>query len=151
MYSPIKADGEEQMYQLRYPFRYLGFSLIQLEEGQAVFFLPPEQADIMKAAPEIPLDVSSPYKSGTYRVGVDIPEGLYDVTQDEACAALLEDQKIAQPGAIVYQGFNYASGEELQDIELPFLKDGKEVAQIEVKDGQVLELYGCIATLAEEL
>ena len=59
----------------------------QLEPGDLIVFAGPEGSHLYPAA-EASVEAASPYQSGVYRVGIDVPAGTYAVTvQAEASAA----------------------------------------------------------------
>lgn len=146
VYEPAEEEG---LYQLKYPLSYLGFALAELEEGDAIFFDPPNEADLLSPAPEGAEALEAPYASGLYRVGIDIPAGTYTITQEEASAAVLARTAYVSPEVLVYANLTFTDDYELAREALQPLEDGPQTVEVTVEDGQFLELYGCTATPKE--
>lgn len=146
VYAP---SGEEGLYRSKFAINYLGFTLVDLDEGDVVFFKPAQGSDLMGPEPSTPLDVSEPYESGLYRVGVDIPAGTYGVTQSQASADAIAAKAYARPQVIVYATLDFGTDNEVSEEELPRLEDGPASVEVTVEDGQFLELYGTTAIRRE--
>ena len=148
VYAP--SEEEPGKYESKYALSYFGFTLVELNAGDAVFFTPPEQTNLITTMPATPIDATAPYESGLYRVGVDIPAGAYTVTQEEQSAAAIAEKAFTSPQAIVYDSLDFALNENVSEEFLPELAEGPVSVVVTVEDGQYLELYGCTATpLAE--
>lgn len=136
-------DGEgDGSYSLGEAVVYFGNYFADLEEGDVVAFdaaddlrfYPLSQADFKPAGP--------PYASGLYRVGTDIPAGMYAVTVNAAAADAAEQDC----AAFVMKDL---------DFDDDSITDTKYVAHggsqtVTVKDGDYLELYGTTAAPAAE-
>ncbi len=149
-YPVFAPDPEEEgKYTLKYPLGYFGFSIAQFEEGDVVLFQPPSEGDVMTAfSGDLP-PFATPYLSGIYRVGIDIPAGTYTITQEEQAAAGLIEAYDVKPAAIVWADLTYSDGSRINGVELARLAEGAETATLAVEDGQYLELFGCTATPME--
>lgn len=154
VYAP--QDGEEGLYSMKYPFAYFGWALAELSAGDAVFFKPAAETDLITAVPEGPIDpripLETPCTSGMYRVGIDIPAGTYAVTQEEASAEALSARASLAPSVVIYDSLDLSRASEGIEEELPRLDDGGENGEeviVHVEDGQILELFGCTALLME--
>lgn len=144
-YVPAEEEG---YYQPSVAVGYLGFTLIQLHEGDAIFFSPAIDQDLMRPLDPAPLGVSAPYENGLYRVGVDIPAGVYTVTQSSLSEAAIADLS-AKPQAIVYSSLDFSTDNTVSREDLPRLEEGPVSVTVTVEDGQFLELFGTVATLKE--
>lgn len=145
-YRPAEEKGR---YQPSIGVGYLGFTLFQLHEGDAVFFSPASDQDLMRPLDPAPLDVSAPYESGLYRVGVDIPAGTYTITQSSLSEKAIADLGNAQPQAIVYSSLDFTIDNMVSEENLPRLEEGPANVTVTVEDGQFLELFGTVADPGE--
>lgn len=148
VYAPAEEAGT---YRLSYGISYLGFTLIDLKEGDAVFFDPPTEHDVMRTFDPAQATGSyqAPFGSGLYRAGTDIPAGTYTVTQSDQAAPALAAKGFAQPQAIVYSSLDFSADNKVIEETLPPLEEGPLTVQVTVEDGQYLELYGCTANPEE--
>ncbi len=144
LYDPVDGSkGGEQRYELHAPLIYLGDYLVEVQEGQAMAFIPPLGSHTMALAPDEPQAAKAPYLSGCYRVGLDIPAGTYAITVEEQSADAVEDS-LNPFGAYVMDDLRFDDDSVADAVEL--IPGGKKA--ITVKEGQFLELYGTQATLA---
>lgn len=138
-----KPARDGQRYELHAPLQYLGNYLVELQEGQAVVFLPAGSSMTMAPVPSDPQGVQAPYLSGCYRVGVDIPAGTYVITVEEQSVDAVEDS-FAPFGAYMMDDLRYDDDSVTESVEV--IPGGKKT--VTVKDGQFLELYGTQASPA---
>ena len=124
-------------YELDHSIVYIGNYLVQLERGDAVAYLPGDEALRMYPIERASFAPEAPYRSGLYRVGTDIPAGEYKVTV----------QQDASEGT-AYESAAYI----MKDLEFDddSFVDTKYVAAggtqtIVVEEGQYLELFAAVA------
>lgn len=142
----VYVPADEGTFKVGYSLSYFGFALIQLEAGDAIFFMPPTEEGLMSAQSAEPLPVSEPLMSGLYRVGTDIPAGSYAITQEEQSAQAIAAKGFARPQALIYANLTFEDESTLREEDLPPYEEGPVQITITVEDGQYLELYGCTAT-----
>lgn len=145
-YAPAEEEG---YYRPSIAVGYLGFTLIQLHEGDAVFFSPANDQDLMHPLGPEPFDVNAPYENGLYRVGVDIPAGTYAVTQSSLSETAIADLGNAKPQVIVYSSLDFTTDNTVSEEDLPRLEEGPVNVMVTVEDGQFLELFGTVAAPEE--
>ena len=136
----IDDEGDDPDYSFRMAGEYFGNYYAQLEEGDAVIFVPFASGESMYLAPSEPMDVLPPYRSGCYRVGIDIPAGTYTITCD-ADAARETD---SEAGAYVMENLDFDEDTIVDSVFV--IKGGRQT--ITVENGEYLELFAAIATPA---
>lgn len=141
--------GEENTYHVKFSLGYLGFMFLNLSEGDAIFFKPPSEENTLQAAPEGSLEVSWPLTSGLYRVGIDIPQGTYTVTQSAEEAPVIAAKAYQYPQVNIYSSLDFGTDNIALEQGLPPLEEEVTETDVTVEDGQFLELYGCIASQKE--
>ena len=111
---------------------YMGGYFAQLEPGDLIVFAGSEGSSMYPATQDA-LGVAAPYRSGVYRVGIDIPAGTYTVTADAEAAP-----------ATVYDSAVYVMKDlEFDDdsiVETKFVAVGG-TQTVTVADGQYVELF----------
>ncbi|MCL2888973.1 MAG: hypothetical protein FWE65_00955 [Eggerthellaceae bacterium] len=111
---------------------YFGNYYVELQEGDAIVFMAPDFATMYRA-PSEPMKLSAPYKSGCYRVGIDIPAGSYTITYQSDAV----DDAIGEAGAFIMKNMAWNDDSILEAYFV--MKGGSHT--ITVKEGQYLELY----------
>lgn len=138
----LASHAGQDTYDLDDTVIYMGNYFTELKKGDVIAFMPPAGADAtMRLATDEPLDVSAPYQSGCYRVGIDIPAGTYAVTIEPTAAGVLEDEG-DEPGAFVMSDLEFGRSSIIKEARV--IAGGKQT--VTVKDGQYLELIGAQAT-----
>lgn len=133
-------DAENATYDVQASVEYFGNYYAELVEGDAIFYVPFSKNSTMFVASDQPMDVVPPYKSGCYRVGIDIPAGTYTITCD-ADAARETD---SEAGAYVMKDLAFDADSIIESALV--IKGGRQT--ITVENGQYLELFAAIATPA---
>lgn len=131
---------EDGSYDLQASAEYFGNYYVEVAAGDALFFIPFDDASTMFLASDQPMDVMPPYKSGCYRVGIDIPAGTYTITCDSELARLSD----SEAGAYVMDDVFFAADEPFVSESVYVIKGGRQI--ISVDDGEYLELFAAIAT-----
>lgn len=135
-------DAEDTTYDVQASVEYFGNYYAELVEGDAIFYVPFSKNSTMFIASDQPMDVMPPYKSGCYRVGIDIPAGTYTITCD-ADAARETD---SEAGAYIMEDAYFDTDEPFVSESVYVIKGGRQT--ITVENGQYLELFASIATPA---
>lgn len=133
---------EDDSYDLQASAEYFGNYYVEVAAGDALFFIPFDDASTMFLASDQPMDVMPPYKSGCYRVGIDIPAGTYTITCDSELARLSD----SEAGAYVMDDVFFEADEPFVSESVYVIKGGRQT--ISVDDGEYLELFASIATPA---
>jgi|GEM_PF-3913251 len=127
-----EKDGE---YYLGASIVYFGNYLADLKEGELIDFWAPEDSQFF-LAPEVEFDaLDIPYKSGCYRVGIDIPAGTYRVTAQPG--ALDIENLSGEPAAIIMDDLDWNEDSIVGEY---YVMVG-ESHTITLEEGQILELY----------
>lgn len=138
--EPVKMDSsEEQRYAGESAVQYLGWYFVKLQEKDLLVFEPSDVSFKMMLASPDPMDMTAPYLSGCYRVGIDLPAGTYSITVDEAAAAVIQNTLAPDPAAAVMSGVMFREDESniVQEVN----PSPGESIEITAEDGQYLELY----------
>ena len=128
-------------YSMSAAVTYTGNYFADLEKGQVVVFMPSAKSMLMIPADQADFQPQAPYASGLYRVGQDIPAGIYTITVSPD-APRSPSQDCA---AYVMNDLDFDDG-SITDSK-PLLRGGTQT--ITVEDGEWLELFGTIATPTE--
>lgn len=137
----LKGDDEDDpTYDLRISAEYFGNYYTELENGDAIIFVPFDQHSTMHLASDEPMDVMPPYESGCYRVGIDIPAGTYTITCQTEAARVTD----SEAGAYIMKDLAFDADSILESVYV--IKGGRQT--ITVESGQYLELFAAIATPA---
>lgn len=131
---------EDPDYTISSSVEYFGNYYAELEEEDVIIFAPFDTNSTMALASDKPMDVIPPYKSGCYRVGIDIPAGTYTITCDVDAARETD----SEAGAYVMQDLEF--GEDSITESVYVIKGGRQT--ITVENGEYLELFAAIATPA---
>ena len=124
--EPSTSNGTTT-YNVIHINNYYGHNLMDLQEGE-VLILDNNDEDM------IPLDsldetFSAPYESGTYRVGVDVPAGTYQLSLDDAndysACYVMQDLTFTED-SYLYEAY-YIQGDQPDEITL--------------EEGTYIELY----------
>lgn len=129
-------------YEIVAGIEYLGSYFAEFEEGDVVVFSPCQSDLRMYPQPTGALDVSAPYLSGCYRVGIDIPAGTYTVKVQQGsleaaeavgspAGAFVMDDLLFEPDSVVERAYVIPGGTQTVTVE----------------DGQYLELFAAQADL----
>lgn len=133
-------DGSDPHYSISCSVEYFGNYYTELEEGDAIVFIPFAADDTMHLASGEPMDVMPPYQSGCYRVGIDIPAGTYTITcQTEAARAT-----DSEAGAYIMDDLEFDDDSIIESVYV--IKGGRQTITVEA--GEYLELFAAIATPA---
>ena len=136
-YLTFDRVDNSNVYTLDDSVVYFGNYFAELEEGDLIVFAAPKDAS-MYPAPGKALDVSAPYRSGVYRVGIDIPAGTYKVVAQSDAPAT----KSQEAAAYVMKDLDF---DDDSILETKYVIAGGSQT-ITVSQGQYVELYA--ATMA---
>lgn len=135
----LEDDDRKDAYELESAIAYIGSYFVELEKGDVIVYKPADEASEFYAAEDAPKVTSSPYGSGLYRVGTDIPAGTYTIT-----ASSEKIENASQDRAVyVMKDIDF---DDDSILETKYVMPGGSQT-IEVKDGQWIELYGTQAEL----
>ena len=125
-------------YSLSSSVAYTGNYFADLAEGDVIAFLPDVDDACMVPADDADFEPQTPYQSGLYRVGVDIPAGTYSVTVSSTAP-----QNASQDyAAYVMQDLDFDEDSITDSVYL--LRGSTQT--VTVQDGDWLELFGTVAT-----
>lgn len=136
-YLTFDRVDNSNVYTLDDSVVYFGNYFAEFEEGDLVVFAAPKDAS-MYPAPGKALNVSAPYRSGVYRVGIDIPAGTYKVVAQSDAPAT----KSQEAAAYVMKDLDF---DDDSILETKYVIAGGSQT-ITVSQGQYVELYA--ATMA---
>ena len=120
------SDSNDGTYDVTHMNSYYGHNLMEVKDGEVLVL---DNGDGM-----IPLDsmtetFSSPYGSGTYRVGVDIPAGTYQLSLGDAAD---------YSACYIMKDLNYNNDSYLYEA---YYIDGDQAEEITLEEGTYVELY----------
>ena len=133
-------NADDPNYRTRISVEYFGNYYTQLEDGDAIVFVPFSPSSTMHIASDQPMDVVPPYQSGCYRVGIDIPAGTYTITCDAEAARETD----SEAGAYVMSDLDFNEDSIVESAYI--IKGGRQTITVEA--GEYLELFAAIATPA---
>lgn len=125
-------------FSLKISVSYTGNYFADLENGEVIAFMPNVESALMLPADDTDFQPKSPYQSGLYRVGTDIPAGTYEITVSPN-APHNPSQDYA---AYVMQDLDFDDDSITDSVYL--LRGSTQ--SITVHDGDYLELFGTTAT-----
>lgn len=137
-----QADPQKTRYLYRSQNAYLGNHFVSLGSGDLIVYLPADDDDSMYDASIAQVQVDEVLTSGLYRVGTDIPAGIYRIEVDER----LLDVATLEQGAYVMSDSSFSDG-TVVDERYVTLGSNQTIG---VREGDWLELYGATATLEGE-
>lgn len=132
-------DDKNDAYELETAITFVGNYYIELEKGDVIVYKPADKASVFYSADNAPEVGQSPYGSGLYHVGSDIPAGTYKITASPDKI----DNASQDRAAYVMKDLDF---DDDSMLETKYVMAGGEQT-IEVQDGQWLELYGASAEL----
>ena len=128
-------------YSMSAAVTYTGNYFADLENGQVIAFMPSANSMLMIPADQADFQPQTPYASGLYRVGQDIPAGTYTITvSPDAPHNASQDY-----AAYVMNDLDF-DDDSIIDSK-PLLRGSTQTVTVE--DGEWLELFGTIATPTE--
>lgn len=128
-------------YSMSAAVTYTGNYFADLENGQVIAFMPSAKSMLMIPADQADFQPQTPYASGLYRVGQDIPAGTYTITvSPDAPHNASQDY-----AAYVMKDLDF-DDDSIIDSK-PLLRGSTQT--VTAKDGEWLELFGTIATPTE--
>lgn len=128
-------------YSMSAAVTYTGNYFADLENGQVIAFMPSAKSMLMIPADQADFQPQTPYASGLYRVGQDIPAGTYTITvSPDAPHNASQDY-----AAYVMKDLDF-DDDSIIDSK-PLLRGSTQTVTAE--DGEWLELFGTIATPTE--
>ena len=128
-------------YSMSAAVTYTGNYFADLENGQVIAFMPSAKSMLMIPADQADFQPQTPYASGLYRVGQDIPAGTYTITvSPDAPHNASQDY-----AAYVMKDLDF-DDDSIIDSK-PLLRGSTQTVTVE--DGEWLELFGTIATPTE--
>ena len=128
-------------YSMSAAVTYTGNHFADLENGQVIAFMPSAKSMLMIPADQADFQPQTPYASGLYRVGQDIPAGTYTITvSPDAPHNASQDY-----AAYVMKDLDF-DDDSIIDSK-PLLRGSTQTVTVE--DGEWLELFGTIATPTE--
>lgn len=128
-------------YSMSAAVTYTGNYFADLENGQVIAFMPSAKSMLMIPADQADFQPQTPYASGLYRVGQDIPAGTYTITvSPDAPHNASQDY-----AAYVMNDLDF-DDDSIIDSK-PLLRGSTQTVTVE--DGEWLELFGTIATPTE--
>lgn len=136
----IYAAVSPEYYQSVRAINYFGNYFANLKEGDVLAWDAPDNLRFYPAE-HASFKPTAPYQSGLYRVGKDIPAGVYNITINPA----LKPEGGIEPGAFVMSDLEFSTFSITDEKHV--LPGGSQA--ITVKDGDWLELYAAQATPAE--
>ena len=122
-------------YELDDSVVYFGNYFTQLEPGDLIVFAGPKGSHLYPAA-KASVEAASPYQSGVYRVGIDVPAGTYAVTVQAEASAATEYES----AAYVMKDLEF---EDDSIVETKYVIAGGSQT-ITVTDGQYVELFAAV-------
>ncbi len=139
-YLTFKRVGNSNVYTIDDSVVYFGNYFTELEEGDLIAFAGISGA-YLYPAPQEALDVSAPYQSGVYRVGIDIPEGTYKVTAQSDAPSNASQES----AAYVMKDLDFNDDSILETKYV--IVGGSQT--ITVSQGQYVELFAATMTPVE--
>lgn len=123
------TENKSTSYNVVHSNNYFGHNLMNFEDGDVVVFV---NQGTMFPIEKLTEKFTTPYKSGVYRVGTDIPAGNYRVNIGEA------DSYSAY---YIMSDLNYNSDSYEDSDYFTMQNPGTKAAEITLEDGQYIELY----------
>lgn len=128
------SSTTEGAYDVVHVNSYYGHNLMDVKDGEVLILINDEDMMPLSAIDET---FSSPYQSGVYRVGIDIPAGTYQLklgpTDDYSACYVMKDLNFTDD-SYLFEGY-YIEGDQPDEIVL--------------EEGTYVELYNmCMTSLA---
>ncbi|MEG0503743.1 MAG: hypothetical protein RR547_03790 [Raoultibacter sp.] len=137
--SDSSSTASSDSFELAESITYIGNYYADFSAGDIVVFKPAAK-QLMMPVDKASFTPESPYKSGLYLVGTDIPAGSYKVTLDETAAAGANNES----AAYIMKDLEWDEDSILNEYYA--IKGSNHT--IEVKDGQWVEAYAVTLTPA---